>query len=119
MSKVATVLIDRVDDEGIVARTSGEDVVVDVCFDGRRVWSFWVLRDSVPTPHGGDRFVAWPKRLRKFLDGHSRVQLRSHVDDSVLYDEEHSFGTADVRVSIVDAPISGCNHRGPVCVPLR
>ena len=70
MSKVATASVDRVDDEGIVARTSGEDVVVDVLFDGRRVWSFWVLRDSVAAPHGGDRFVAWPKRLRRFLDGY-------------------------------------------------
>ena len=103
MSKVATASVDRVDDEGIVARTSGEDVVVDVLFDGRRVWSFWVLRDSVAAPHGGDRFVAWPKRLRRFLDGWSRVELRSHVDDEVLYDEEHRFGTGDARISIVDA----------------
>ena len=103
MSKLATASVDRVDEEGIVARTTGDDVVVDVCFDGRRVWSFWVLRDSVPTPHGGERFIAWPKRLRRFLDGHSRVELRSHVDDAVLYDEEHSFGTADARISIVDA----------------
>jgi SAM-dependent methyltransferase len=102
LSQVATVSIDRVDDEGIVARAA-EDVVVDVCFDGRRVWSFWVLRDSVPAPHGGDRFIEWPKRLRRFLDGHSRVELRAHVDDTVLYDAEHAFGTADVRISIVDA----------------
>ena len=103
MSKVATASVDRVDDEGIVARTSGEDVVVDVLFDGRRVWSFWVLRDSVAAPHGGDRFVAWPKRLRRFLDGWSRVELRSHVADEVLYDEERRFGTGDARISIVDA----------------
>lgn len=102
MSTVATVSIDRVDDEGIVARAA-DDVVVDVCFDGRRVWSFWVLRDSVAAPHGGDRFVAWPKRLRRFLDGHSRVELRAHVDDTVLYDEEHAFGTGQERISIVDA----------------
>ena len=103
MSNVATVSIERVDEAGIVARAGSDDVVVDVCFEGRRVWSFWVLRDSVPAPRGGDRFVEWPKRLRRFLDGQARVELRSHVDDTVLYDEEHSFGTADTRIDIVDA----------------
>jgi SAM-dependent methyltransferase len=107
VSKVATVSVERVDDEGVTlssrGRTSDEDVVVDVCFDGRRVWSFWVLRDSVPAPRGGGRFVPWPKRLRRFLDGRARVELRAHVDDTVLYDEERAFGTADTRVSIVDA----------------
>jgi SAM-dependent methyltransferase len=95
--------VDRVDEEGIVVRTSGDDVVVDVLFDGRRIWSFWVLRDSEPLPRGGDRFVAWPKRLRKFLDGHTRVELRAHVDDVVLHDEEHRFGTGEGRISVVDA----------------
>jgi len=100
---VATASVDRVDDEGIVARTSGDDVVVDVLFDGRRIWSFWVLRDSEALPHGGDRFIAWPKRLRKFLDGRARVELRAHVDDAVLYDEEQPFGTGEGSIDIVDA----------------
>ena len=99
--------VDRVDEDGVTlsmrGRTSGEDVVVDVLFDSRRIWSFWVLRDSEPAPHGGDRFIAWPKRLRKFLDGHARVELRAHVDDSVLHDEEHRFGTGEGRIDIVDA----------------
>ena len=106
MSKVSTgsaASIARVDEGGIVASTSGDDVVVDVLFDGRRIWSFWVLRDSVPAPHGGGRFVEWPTRLRKFLDGVARIELRAHVDDSVLYDAEHRFGTGDERISIVDA----------------
>jgi SAM-dependent methyltransferase len=103
LSKVATVSVDRVDGEGIVARASGDDVVVDVLFDGRRIWSFWVLRDSEALPHGGDRFIAWPKRLRKFLDGQTRVELRTHVDDTVLHDEEHRFGTGEDRISVVDA----------------
>ena len=103
VAKSASASVDRVDEEGIVATTSGEDVVIDVCFDGRRIWSFWVLRDSVPAPRGGDRFIACPKRLRKFLDGLAQVELRAHVDDTVLYDEEHRFGTAEDRISIVDA----------------
>jgi SAM-dependent methyltransferase len=107
VSKVTTVSVERVDDDGVTlsarGRTGAEDVVVDVCFDGRRVWSFWVLRDTVAASRGGDRFVEWPKRLRRFLDGHARVELRAHVDDTVLYDEERAFGTADTRISIVDA----------------
>ncbi len=103
MSSVATASVERVDGDGIVARTAGEDVVVDVLFDGRRIWSFWVLRDGEALPGGGDRFIPWPKRLGKFLDGSARVELRAHVDDTVLHDQEHRFGTSEGRISIVDA----------------
>ena len=41
-----TVVVAAVDDDGIRFRADADDVV-DVCFDGRRVWSFWLLRDSV------------------------------------------------------------------------
>ena len=80
-----------------------------------------MLRDSVAAPHGGDRFVAWPKRLRRFLDGRTRVELRSHVDDEVLYDEEHRFGTGDDRISIVDAagPAGRHRQRRPAAADLR
>ena len=103
LSKVATVSIDRVDDEGIVARTSGEDVVVDV--------------SSTAAGSGPSGSCATASRRRTAVTGssrgpsgsassstaHSRLELRSHVDDAVLYDEEHSFGTGDGRINIVDA----------------
>ena len=38
-------VITLVDDTGIHL-TTGEDGVVDVLFDGRRIWSFWTLRDT-------------------------------------------------------------------------
>src|SRR5690606_23147857 len=36
----------RVDDTGITA-TSRSEMVLDVVFDGRRIWSFWLHRDGV------------------------------------------------------------------------
>lgn len=88
-----------VDEVGILL-TSAVDEVVDVLFDGRRVWSFWVLRDSVE--QGRARFVEWPQRLRPFLDGETRLTVRTHVGEDVLYDEERRFGAGNGRIAVVD-----------------
>lgn len=48
-----------------------EDIVLDVTFEGRRVWSFWLLRDSVKHGH---RWVEWPGSLVPFLDGHCQTR---------------------------------------------
>ena len=63
----------RVDDRGIRA-TSGDEAVLDVMFDGRRVWSFWLQRDGEQQADGSV-LVGWPRPLRKFLDGHSRLSV--------------------------------------------
>jgi hypothetical protein len=89
----------RVDDRGIWLRASTDDVV-DVCFDGRRVWSFWLLRDS--EKHGSERLAAWPSPLRRFLDGHTRVSVIAHVAGLTLYDEEVGLGSGGDRISVVD-----------------
>ena len=60
----------RVDDEGVRAR-AGSEVVLDVLFDGRRIWSFWLMRDGEPS--GGGYFVRWPSALRRFLHGTTPV----------------------------------------------
>ena len=103
MSKLATASVDRVDEDGIVARTSGEDVVVDVLFDGRRIWSFWVLRDSEPRPTAATGSSPGPSGCASSSTATPGVELRAHVDDTVLYDEEHRFGTGEDRIAIVDA----------------
>lgn len=77
-----------VDDDGITGRGEA-DAVVDVCFDGSRVWSFRFVRDT--QPRAGRRAVAWPSDLRKRLDGTGRVTLREHGGASVWYDAEVSF----------------------------
>ena len=89
----------RVDDEGIRAR-SVDEVVLDVLFDGRRIWSFWLQRDGEST--GGSYVVAWPAALRRFLNGTTRLQLVEHVTGSVAYDAEVRLGQGDARIAVVN-----------------
>jgi hypothetical protein len=97
----------RVDDEGIALYGFG-DRAIDVLFDQRRVWSFWLERDTRSTLPGV-RTIAWPGALTKFLDGQTRLTVTEHVSGRELFDEELSFGTASKRIEIVGrsgAPIS-------------
>jgi hypothetical protein len=87
----------RVDDRGIWFRSSADDVV-DVCFDGRRVWSFWLQRDS--KPDAGGRLTSWPSALVRFLDGTTRLSLVAHVSGATLYDEEVSLGAGVGRIAV-------------------
>lgn len=89
-----------VDDRGI-GFTADVDDVVDVCFDGRRVWSFWLLRDSEPA--AGKRLAEWPGQLSRFLDGSTRLSLVAHVSGVTLYDEEVSLGAGSERIAVVNA----------------
>ena len=66
----------RVDDDGIFAATRGE-IVLDVLFDERRIWSFWLIRDG--EERDGGHHVAWPPALARFLDGTTRLALVEHV----------------------------------------
>jgi SAM-dependent methyltransferase len=98
------VTVEHVDDAGIRLRAQ-TDVVVDVLFDGRRIWSFWTLRDT--TEEGRDRFVRWPSQLRRFLKGTTRLSLVDHVTGLTSYDEEirlgDPLGDPDERIAVVDA----------------
>ena len=89
----------RVDAEGITAR-SGRELVLDVLFDGRRIWSLWLHRDG--EERGDDTVVAWPKGLVRFLDGRAQVSVVVHSTGEVLYDRAHSFGTSTHRIEVVD-----------------
>ena len=80
-----------VDDDGITGRGDA-DSVVDVCFDGSRVWSFRYVRDTRLL--AGRRAVPWPSGLRERLDGTGRVTLREHGGDAVWYDAEVTFAGA-------------------------
>lgn len=90
----------RVDDRGIRFR-SGDDDVVDVCFDGRRVWSFWLQRDS--EPDGAGRLAPWPSALTRFLDGSVRLTLVAHVSGVTVYDDEVTLGSGAGRIAVVSA----------------
>ena len=89
-----------VDETGILL-DSGSDVVLDVLLDDRRIWSFWSERDTVETDDG-HRSVAWPKPLARFLDGTTRLTVRSHVDGTDLFDAELAFGTSTERIAVVN-----------------
>ena len=90
----------RVSNAGIEA-TSADEVIVDVLFDDRRIWSFWLHRDGAPTEDG--HLVAWPGTLRDFLHGTARITLRVHGSEEVLFDEEVTLGSGSGRIAIVNA----------------
>jgi SAM-dependent methyltransferase len=99
VSTAADVTGVRVDDEGIRAYSDSE-VVLDVLFDGRRIWSFWLHRDG--SPRGGTYAVGWPPALRRFLDGVTRLQVVEHVGSHVVFDEEVRLGTGTGRIAVVN-----------------
>ena len=104
MSSAADVTGVRVDDEGIRASTDIE-VVLDVMFDGRRIWSFWLRRDG--ERRGNAFVVGWPPALRRFLNGVTRLQLVEHVSSRVLFDEEVRLGEppqgdSTARIAVVN-----------------
>ncbi|MCD4534163.1 class I SAM-dependent methyltransferase [Nocardioides sp. cx-169] len=87
-------------DEGGVRLWGFGDRVLDVLFDGRRVWSFWLVRDTEGAPTGR-RHAAWPPALSRFLDGHTRVSVRDHLTGETLFDQERAFGTSSARIAVV------------------
>jgi hypothetical protein len=100
MPEPAPLRVARVDDSG-VHLTSAQDTVVDTLFDGRRIWSFWTLRDT----RAGDvgQVAEWPPALRRFLDGTTQLSVVEHVSGRVLFNEEVSLGSSADRIAVVDS----------------
>ncbi|MDX6324372.1 MAG: hypothetical protein QOK15_726, partial [Nocardioidaceae bacterium] len=92
----------RADDDGLFFDLADlrDDVVVDVLFDGRRIWSFWAVRDSEPTADG--RHVPWPFALSRFLDGHTSLSLVEHVSGAQLGSTEAVLGSGEEPILVVD-----------------
>ena len=90
----------QVDNDGIVA-SSRSEIVLDVLFDGRRIWSFWLHRDG--EDRGGASFVSWPGALRRFLNGTTTLGLVEHVSGDVLFEQEVTLGdaAAGTRIAVV------------------
>ncbi len=98
------------DDAGL--RLSGTtEVILDVSFDGRRIWSFWLLRDAEPDQPDqpdvgvGRRRIDWPSSMRRYLDGTTRLTVAEHLSGRVLHDAETRFGAGDAsgRIAVVNA----------------
>lgn len=90
--------VTRVDDTGLRLRAL-DDRALDVCFDGRRVWTFWTLRDTEGT--GPLRRVAWPRPLVKHLDGRSVVAVRDSASGATYFEQELALGSGEGRVEVV------------------
>lgn len=81
--------------EGI-ALVAFTDEPIDVLVDGRRVWTFWTLRDtdaSTGRLPGPLRRVGWPRSLARHLDGRGLITLRSSAGGRDLFDAEVAFGS--------------------------
>lgn len=87
------------DQEGL-RLPKGCDSVVDVLFDGRRVWSLAV--DKVALGPGGLPTVEWAPALRPFLDGQTQVQVREHASGDVLLTRDVRFGAGSGRTEVAD-----------------
>jgi hypothetical protein len=80
----------------------GADTVLDVCFDGRRVWSFWSRRDVIEA--GPGRYLAaWPKALAARLKGTTAVTVLPHGASEPQYAAEIAFDDSGERLAIVNA----------------
>jgi SAM-dependent methyltransferase len=90
-----------VSDDGLLLRSPGaRDFPVDVLFDGRRIASFWLRRDTVP--QGADVLYRWPAPLRRFLDGSTELGLVDHVSGADLYRAEVTLGSGAGRIQVQD-----------------
>ena len=92
--------VTRVDEHGITLWVSGPDRVVDVLFDSRRIWSFWLRRDT--GGRGPLRRVEWPQPMRRFLDGRAQVEVREHVSDRALWSGPLQFGAGRAEIAFVN-----------------
>ncbi|WP_210440268.1 class I SAM-dependent methyltransferase [Nocardioides xinjiangensis] len=90
----------RIDAQEIVVSPSRERLV-DVAFDGRRIWSFWLLRDGQARDDGVH--LSWPKPLRPFLDGVTEVTMTDPGTGTVLYSRTVRLGDRRDRIEVVNA----------------
>ena len=104
LDALGTTRVVAVGEDGIHVVAHGEDRVVDVLFDDRRIWSFWLKRDTERLPRRLDsRFVAWPARMRPFMKGKAEIVVREHVSGTELHRGLCQFGTLDRRIAFRNA----------------
>ena len=78
---------------------AGVREVVDVRFDGERIWSFNPRREQT---RPGQRWVRWPRDLEPYLDGVAEVSLVAHVSGERVLEERVGFGTGTSPIRLVD-----------------
>jgi SAM-dependent methyltransferase len=87
-----------VDEQGIVLGRP-DDEILDVLFDGRRIWSFRGAK--VAERVDGAWRAPWPRDLRGFLEGTALVTVRD-TSGATLAEAELRFGDGEGRVSVAD-----------------
>ena len=91
--------VHRIDADGLLL-SSVRERLVDITFDGRRIWSFWLHRDGEQRDDG--LLVQWPKPLRPFLDGITEIVLSDPANGTALHTETVQFGTSPERIDVVN-----------------
>ncbi|MGI9823129.1 methyltransferase domain-containing protein [Agromyces sp. Marseille-Q5079] len=86
--------------------------IVDVHFDGRRVWS--VASEAIPAGR-----LSWPAALKPYLDGRTTMTLHDAATGTVIGTEELRFGRSQDRIALRDAAgrplaMNKWNRLGPV-----
>ena len=89
----------RIDSDGILVGSRRERLV-DVAFDGRRIWSFWLPRDG--EEHEGALLLRWPKPLRPYLDGVTELTLTDPGAGTELFGETFRLGESAERIAVVN-----------------
>lgn len=93
------------DDSGFAVVTA-TDRPVDVCIDGRRVWTFWTHRDTVPVAFPLDRGpwpirrAHWPTPLRRHLDGRARITVVDSATGATYFDRDLALGGGEGEIRV-------------------
>jgi SAM-dependent methyltransferase len=90
--------VTSIDEDGVLL-PAVDDRILDVLFDGRRIWSFRATK--VAEKVAGSWRAPWPQDLRGFLDGVALVTLRDAAGE-VLAESEVRFGDGEGRVTVAN-----------------
>lgn len=82
---------------GVELERIGETRLLDVRFDGHRVWSV-----RAKEPVGGKLEIKWPRALREKLSGRTELTVENTDDASPVASRSARFGRSRQRVTITD-----------------
>lgn len=105
MTLARPVWVRSADDSGFAVVTAS-DRPVDVRIDGRRVWTFWTHRDTVPVAFPLDRGpwpirkAQWPAPLRRHLDGRARISVVDSATGATYFDRDVAFGGGEGEIRV-------------------
>ncbi|GAA4371631.1 class I SAM-dependent methyltransferase [Nocardioides caricicola] len=105
MTVARPVWVRSADDNGFSVVTV-TDRPVDVRIDGRRVWTFWTHRDTVPAAFPLDRgpwpirTAPWPAPLRRHLDGRARISVVDSATGATYFDRDVALGGGEGEIRV-------------------